>query len=167
MIQLTAEQRREVVCAIKEFIAVHNKDPKPFVWTAKADDILQKVIRANRRLSSRRNEALHRYRNGSDSFRTCATSDVRENRFAGDDVTGQGQVLGRKSQREADFDHCSILIINDLQRLPISKSICSSHNHGTPNLMWSQNKEDCLFFGHFMRRHFMRRQRPRASTRSA
>ena len=31
----------------------------PFVWTAKAHDILQKVIRANRRLSSRKNEALH------------------------------------------------------------------------------------------------------------
>ena len=31
----------------------------PFVWTAKAHDILQKVIRANRRLSSKKNEALH------------------------------------------------------------------------------------------------------------
>ena len=45
--------------AIKEYIAVHNRDPKPFVWTAKANDILQKVIRANRRLSSTNNEALH------------------------------------------------------------------------------------------------------------
>lgn len=26
----------------------HNYDPKPFVWTAKANDVLQKVIRANR-----------------------------------------------------------------------------------------------------------------------
>lgn len=49
----------ELICAIKEYIAVHNKDPKPFVWTAKANDILQKVIRANRRLSSKKNEALH------------------------------------------------------------------------------------------------------------
>jgi hypothetical protein len=39
-----------LVAAIKEYIAVHNKDPKPFVWTAKANDILQKVIRANHRL---------------------------------------------------------------------------------------------------------------------
>jgi hypothetical protein len=31
-------------------IAVHNKNPKPFVWTAKAHDILAKVIRANRNL---------------------------------------------------------------------------------------------------------------------
>jgi transposase len=49
----------ELVAAIKEYIAVHNHHPKPFVWTAKANDILQKVIRANRRLSSRKNEALH------------------------------------------------------------------------------------------------------------
>lgn len=50
---------RELIAAIKEFIAIHNKNPKPFVWTAKANDILQKVIRANRRLSSKKNEALH------------------------------------------------------------------------------------------------------------
>jgi transposase len=49
----------ELVAAIKQYIAVHNKDPKPFVWTAKANDILQKVIRANHRLSSKKNEALH------------------------------------------------------------------------------------------------------------
>jgi transposase len=49
----------ELIGAIKEYIAVHNKDPKPFVWTARANDILQKVIRANRRLSSKKNEALH------------------------------------------------------------------------------------------------------------
>ncbi|MHB8232968.1 MAG: IS630 family transposase, partial [bacterium] len=40
-------------------IAVHNENPKPFIWTAKAGDILQKVIRANRCLSSKQNEALH------------------------------------------------------------------------------------------------------------
>jgi transposase len=49
----------ELVAAIKGYIAVHNNDPKPFVWTAKAQDILQKVIRANRSLSSKKNEALH------------------------------------------------------------------------------------------------------------
>lgn len=49
----------ELTTAIEEYIAVHNKNPKPFVWTAKANDILQKVIRANRRLSSKKNEALH------------------------------------------------------------------------------------------------------------
>ncbi len=49
----------ELVAAIDNYIAHHNINPKPFVWTAKANDILQKVIRANRRLGSKNNEALH------------------------------------------------------------------------------------------------------------
>jgi len=49
----------ELIAAIDEYIAVHNENPKPFVWTAKANDILQKVIRANRRPGSKKNEALH------------------------------------------------------------------------------------------------------------
>ncbi len=49
----------ELTAAIKEYVGMHNKNPKPFIWTAKAADILQKVIRANRRLSSKQNEALH------------------------------------------------------------------------------------------------------------
>ena len=49
----------ELTAAIEEYIAVHNENPKPFIWTAKASDILQKVIRANSRLSSKKNEALH------------------------------------------------------------------------------------------------------------
>jgi len=49
----------ELIAAIKDYIAVHNRNPKPFVWTAKAKDILAKVIRANRNLSSKQNEALH------------------------------------------------------------------------------------------------------------
>ena len=49
----------ELISAIEEYIAAHNKNPKPFVWTAKANDILQKVIRANRCLGSKKNKALH------------------------------------------------------------------------------------------------------------
>ena len=49
----------ELIVAIEKYIAVHNQNPKPFVWTAKANDILQKVIRANHRLGSKKNEALH------------------------------------------------------------------------------------------------------------
>lgn len=49
----------ELIAAIEEYIALHNQNPKPFVWTAKANDILQKVIRANRKLGSKKNEALH------------------------------------------------------------------------------------------------------------
>ena len=33
--------------------------PKPFIWTKSARDILQKVIRANNRLSSKQNATLH------------------------------------------------------------------------------------------------------------
>jgi transposase len=49
----------ELVKAIDEYVAHHNADPKPFIWTKSARDILQKVIRANARLSSKQNETLH------------------------------------------------------------------------------------------------------------
>jgi transposase len=49
----------ELVTAIEDYIAHHNTNPKPFIWTRSARDILQKVIRANSRLSSKQNEALH------------------------------------------------------------------------------------------------------------
>lgn len=49
----------ELEVAIDEYIVHHNKDPKPFIWTAKASDILQKVIRANSRLSAKQNATLH------------------------------------------------------------------------------------------------------------
>lgn len=40
----------DVVLAIEDHIAVHNDDPKPFIWTAKASDILEKVKRGRQRL---------------------------------------------------------------------------------------------------------------------
>ncbi len=49
----------ELIAAIEVYIAVHNQNPKPFIWTAKANDLLQKVIRANKRAGSTKNEALH------------------------------------------------------------------------------------------------------------
>jgi transposase len=49
----------ELVAAIDEYVAHHNTDPKPFIWTKSARDILQKVIRANSRLSSKQNATLH------------------------------------------------------------------------------------------------------------
>ena len=49
----------ELIVAINEYIAHHNTKPKPFIWTASAKDILQKVIRANKRLSSKQNATLH------------------------------------------------------------------------------------------------------------
>jgi len=49
----------DLVAAIDEYVAHHNTKPKPFIWTKSAADILQKVIRANARLSSKQNETLH------------------------------------------------------------------------------------------------------------
>lgn len=49
----------ELVTAIDEYVAHHNKEPKPFIWTKSARDILQKVIRANSRLSTKQSATLH------------------------------------------------------------------------------------------------------------
>ena len=49
----------ELVTAIDEYLAHHDIDPKPFIWTKSARDILQKVIRVNARLSSKQNGTLH------------------------------------------------------------------------------------------------------------
>ena len=49
----------KLTAAIKDYTVLQNQNPKPFIWTVKAHDILAKVIRANRRLSSEKNEALH------------------------------------------------------------------------------------------------------------
>lgn len=40
----------ELVTTIERHIAHHNADPKPFIWTAKASDILAKVARARAKL---------------------------------------------------------------------------------------------------------------------
>jgi transposase len=41
----------ELVEAVQKYIASHNKQPKPYVWTAKASDILAKVQRAREKLN--------------------------------------------------------------------------------------------------------------------
>ena len=38
----------EFIMAIGDYIDRHNENPKPFIWTAKASDILEKVKRARR-----------------------------------------------------------------------------------------------------------------------
>jgi transposase len=42
-----------LIDAIRDYIAVHNQAPKPFIWTAKAADILEKVKRARATLDKR------------------------------------------------------------------------------------------------------------------
>jgi len=36
----------QLIMAIGDYIDRHNEKPKPFIWTAKANDILEKVTRA-------------------------------------------------------------------------------------------------------------------------
>ena len=49
----------ELIQTIEDYVAQHNQNPKPFIWTKSATDILEKVKRANQRLSSKQNDALH------------------------------------------------------------------------------------------------------------
>ena len=37
--------------AIREYLAIYNEDPKPFVWTKTADQILESVARFCKRIS--------------------------------------------------------------------------------------------------------------------
>jgi len=43
----------ELVEALNAYLRVYNQEPTPFVWTAKAQDLLIKVKRARRTLDSR------------------------------------------------------------------------------------------------------------------
>jgi transposase len=45
----------ELIAAIENYIANHNNDPKPFVWTKTADDIIEKVKRGRVALEARVN----------------------------------------------------------------------------------------------------------------
>ena len=47
----------ELVAALEKYMAQHNRAPKPFIWTSKANDILAKVARARKKLS--RKQELH------------------------------------------------------------------------------------------------------------
>ena len=49
----------ELVTAIDDHVAHHNTDPKPFIWTKSARDILLKVIRADARFCSKQSGTLH------------------------------------------------------------------------------------------------------------
>lgn len=49
----------KLVTGIDKYIDHHNINPRPFIWTKSARDILQKVIRANSRFSSKQNASLH------------------------------------------------------------------------------------------------------------
>ena len=40
----------ELIQAVEEYVGGHNQNPKPFIWTATASDILEKVQRARKKL---------------------------------------------------------------------------------------------------------------------
>ena len=40
----------ELIAAIEQYIEVRNREPKPFIWTASASDILEKVKRGRETL---------------------------------------------------------------------------------------------------------------------
>jgi transposase len=42
----------ELIVAVEAYIDQHNENPKPFIWTAKANDILEKVKRARKSLNN-------------------------------------------------------------------------------------------------------------------
>ena len=44
----------DLIAAIDDYLAVHNANPKPFVWTARANDILEKVKRGRANLDKLR-----------------------------------------------------------------------------------------------------------------
>lgn len=44
----------QLIMAIGDYIDRHNESPKPFIWTAKATDILEKVTRAKAAINKRR-----------------------------------------------------------------------------------------------------------------
>jgi transposase len=46
----------ELITAIGNYIDHHNRNPKPFIWTARAADILEKVKRARRTSHKRQSE---------------------------------------------------------------------------------------------------------------
>ena len=41
----------ELIAALEKYLVHYNENPTPFVWTAKANDILKKVERARKKLS--------------------------------------------------------------------------------------------------------------------
>jgi hypothetical protein len=45
---------KELEAAIREYIDVHNEDPKPFVWTRTADEILASMARFAQRNTAAR-----------------------------------------------------------------------------------------------------------------
>ena len=44
----------ELITELEKYLLQHNKEPKPYIWTAQAKDILAKVTRARAKLNRRK-----------------------------------------------------------------------------------------------------------------
>ena len=44
----------DLIAAIEEYLKIHNANPKPLIWTARANDILEKVKRGRAKLGKLR-----------------------------------------------------------------------------------------------------------------
>ena len=44
----------DLIAAIAEYLQVHHANPKPLIWTARADDLLEKVKRGQGKLDKLR-----------------------------------------------------------------------------------------------------------------
>ena len=47
---------QDLELALHEYVRVHNENPKPFIWTKTATEILQKVTRARKAADKYRSE---------------------------------------------------------------------------------------------------------------
>ena len=44
----------ELIAPLEKYLLQHNKEPKPYIWTAQAKDVLAKVTRARAKLNRRK-----------------------------------------------------------------------------------------------------------------
>ena len=97
----------ELVSANDGYIAHHSTKPKPFIWTKSAADILQKVIRANSRLSSQQNalRSCHAPRLGAAWCRFAPTESQCVGAATLFHERGQPQAQGRERHQDGQHDH--------------------------------------------------------------
>jgi transposase len=67
----------QLITAIGDYIDRHNDNPKPFIWTAKANDILEKVTRAQAGLG-RKISALQRALHIREGYRSVSPEIQRD-----------------------------------------------------------------------------------------
>jgi transposase len=79
----------ELETAIQDYLDHHNADPKPFVWTVAAADILQKVARGRQTLESVHSHVRH-YQMQASEFVACLQAPVPGS-------SGQGRRRGRRN----------------------------------------------------------------------